>query len=221
MLPAIHKYDDLIKPLAYLQKAGFESAIIAGGCFRDIYHGWYPRDIDIFVWDPTFSNETTPLKEFSNKRKENPGNVWRTGTDIDTVWIDLFRLEDFDRIEQKFGEYDEQNGKITAVWDIWKSAINFQVIMTKVPPIEHMERNFNIGLCKVYCDGVKVRFTGDFMRDATNKTLTIVGENLSQQEYDHTVDIHIPRLRTKYPHHTIRHSEANLHYSLDKPAVVV
>lgn len=213
MLPAIHKYDDLIKPLAYLQKAGFESAIIAGGCFRDIYHGWYPRDIDIFVWDPTFSNETTPFKELSNNRKENPGHVWRTGTEIDTIWIDLFRLEDFDRIEQKFGEYDENSGKITAVWDIWKAEINFQVIMTKVPPIEHMEQNFNIGLCKVYCDGTKVRFTGDFMKDAHNKTFTICAKNMTQAEYNSTIDIHIPRLRSKYPNHKVIHTSDTIKFT--------
>jgi len=218
MLPAIHKYDDLIKPLAYLQKAGFESAIIAGGCFRDIYHGWMPRDIDIFVWDPTFSNETTPFKELSDNRKGNPGHVWRTGTNVDSIWVDLFRLDDFDVIEQKFGEYDENGGKITAVWDIYKSSIPFQVIMTKIPPLEHMEQNFNIGLCKVYCDGTKVRFTGDFMRDAHNKTLTICAKNMTQQEYNFTQDIHIPRLKDKFPNHKVVHTQDTIKYA--KPTAV-
>ena len=209
MLPTIHKYDQLVKPLVFLQAAGFESAIIAGGAFRDIYHGWYPRDIDIFVWDPAFSNEKTPFEKLKNNRKENPGHVWRTGPDMDAMWSNIMRLDDMDIIEQRFGEYDEQKGKITAVWDVWKSLINFQIIFTKLRPVDHMEQNFNIGLCKCYCDGTKVRFTGDFMRDASNKTLTIVGKNLTQREYDHTIDTHIPRIKGKYPNFTIKHSVEN------------
>lgn len=208
MLPRVHKYDDFVKPLTWLQQAGFHSAIIAGGAFRDLYHEIYPRDIDIFAWDPNFSKETTPFEELKNNRKENPGHVWRTGPDCDKIWANLFQLEDYDEVEQRFGEYDEQEGKITAVWDIFKTQTNFQVIFTKLPPIEHMEQHFNIGLCKCYCDGQKIRYTNDFVNDATNKTLTIVGKNMSHGEYRHTIDQHIPRLRQKYPY-PVRYSAEN------------
>jgi hypothetical protein len=203
----LHKYDEIVKPLQWLQAAGFKTAIIAGGCLRDLYHQRYPRDVDIFLWDPELSNETTPFAELVANKKENPGHVWRTGHAADRIWIDLMRLEDFDVIEQKFDDYHEQKGKITAVWDIWKSDINFQLIFTKTPPLEHLNNNFNIGLCKVYCDGTKVRFTGDFMKDASNKTLTICAKNMTEQEYEFTINQHIPRLKKKYNYKVVHTSD--------------
>ena len=191
-----HNHDKYVDPLKLIQNAGFTSAIIAGGAFRDLYHNIEPKDIDIFVWDPEFSDEQPEWQHttaFTNDDDDTSIRCWRT----------ILELDPEDSITLIYGEYSSFCARNTAVWDIWKSGINIQIIFTKTKPVDHMHRYFDIGLCKCYHDGHKVHYTDDFMTDANNKLLTIVAPYMTREEYATTMHVHVPALRKKYPHHVL------------------
>ena len=187
------EHDKYIDPLKLIKSAGFTSAIIAGGAFRDLYHGIEPKDVDIFVWDPISSDES-PAFPIAEKYVVNNYN------NCVHAWTNILQLGDEDTVTLIFGSYYSPYHKNTAVWDIWKNGLNIQVIFTKIPPIEHMHLNFDIGLCKCYHDGQNIHYTDDFLTDANNKTLTIVAQDMTECEYSTTTTVHIPALQKKYPY---------------------
>lgn len=186
-LSNLSKKHDYIKVLLKIQK-DIPSAIIAGGAIRDQYHGKEINDIDIYVPDTA-----------SNVYKEK-------------YWKDVFALDmgapfcddDIEMLGEsdEDGNYTEKN-HITGVWEITKITTKYNVIITAIDPTEYVERYFDVGLCKAYCDGKKLHFTADFMHDTKFKRLTLVAEDIGQEEFDRMMDNHIDKLKRKYPTHTL------------------
>ena len=170
--PTLSKSSEAIQVLTLLHQAGFESAVIAGGYIRDLYYEKDYKHIDIFVWDPDHSTERVPTQN---------------NTKINRLlnWIGVLNLTDYDTIEEVFGTYQATAGKITRVFDIKKHHLPFQIILTRKPPVEFIKHHFNFGLCKCYCDGTKITYLPDFITDATNKTLTVVAEDMTEEEFDY------------------------------------
>ena len=69
--------------------------------------------------------------------------------------------------------------------------------------MEYVTRYFDVGLCKAYCDGVKLHFSADFMHDTQFKKLTIVTEDIQQDEFNRMMDGHVEKLKQKYPTHAL------------------
>lgn len=195
MLPHIHQYDEIIRTLHCIQAAGFSSALIAGGAVRDLYFDILPTDIDIFVWDPRYSDE--PAKTVYDAHPDKEHDFW---------WntLKLTHKPHSHVPDEVYRVYDDEYGvggfgKITAVINVMKNFIPLQIIFTELKPIEHVNQYFDIGLCKAYCDGTKLRYTPDFMQDKKNKTFTIVGKDMTQEEFDYILSHHVPKLQHKYP----------------------
>lgn len=195
MLPRINRHDETIRTLQLIKNAGFESAIIAGGAIRDLYFDIMPTDIDIFVWDPHFSPEGTDHAAWY----ANSGG---------TFWEDVLKLNrrstvyTSDCVRQSFVDYGPQqigSGKITAVWNVLKGYMPYQIIFTVEKPTTHIMKFFDVGLCKAYCDGDVVRYTSEFMHDAKNEQFTVLGQDMSQREFNYAMDHHIPKLQAKFP----------------------
>lgn len=194
-------FTEMHRVLGLVKQSGFTSAVVAGGAIRDLYHNKRPRDVDIFVWDPNYSNESTIFgkKEFLSSKEP----ITLVGQD--DKWRTALGLASTDVILQLFGSDSAYNneGNITHVWDIHIGVGNFQIITTKLPPITHVENNFNIGLCKCYYDGNTICYTDDFIRDDLNETLTIVNQNMSEGDIIRTIEEHIPRIQTRYPYDVV------------------
>jgi len=171
-----HEYiHTLLKIKEYLPEA-----IIAGGAIRDMYHKKPIRDIDVYIK----KTDTTPIYQTS-------------------FWQQLFALDNTtDYIEHSGKSYTGKpyTGKthIGMVWEIRKNGIMYNIIVTDIDPVDYVEQFFDIGLCKAYCDGTKIRLTADFMHDSRNKLLTVVSKHLPQDEFDGMMDRHIAKLRKKY-----------------------
>jgi len=186
-LSKLSKKHDYIKVLLKIQK-DIPCAIIAGGAIRDQYHGKEINDIDIYV-------------------PESAGGVYK-----EKYWKEVFdlaigQLFSSDDIEM-LGEVDDdgaytEKNHITGVWEISKSSTKYNIIITAIDPTEYVERYFDVGLCKAYCDGKKLHFTADFMHDTQFKRLTLVAEDIDQEEFDKMMDNHIKKLKLKYPTHTL------------------
>lgn len=185
----LSKRHEYINFLLKIQKT-VPSAIIAGGALRDQYHDIKINDIDIYV--PNVGEEI-----YSEK-----------------YWKQLFNLKigklfSADRIKMMSADSEEgyiDKNFICDVWEITKNRIDYNIIVVDIPPIEYVNKYFDIGLCKAYCDGIKIHFTADFMHDSKFKHLTIVTENIEnigQAQFDFMMDHHIHKLQTKYPTHTL------------------
>jgi len=200
--------------LKRLQSVGYKSAIIAGGAVRDAYFDEAPRDIDIFVWQ-SYSSDELIHPDFKNLNEENIAKLFEMDTkapthaigdpfDLSNLFLEATDLDE-DQVEQMGMIYEESRHEhIRAVYNVWKASFEteYQLILLNKPPVEYVTRYFDIGLCMAYCDGVRMRFTNEFLRDANNKTLTICGE-LSEREYHMTLQKHVEKLKHRFPGFTV------------------
>lgn len=195
MLPSQLQRAEIVQTLKAFQNAGFKSAIIAGGAIRDLYFGQWIRDVDIFVHNPNMSNE----------------KVGTLGDDFKTlVWQAMDCRNDTsnnpapDNVQQRFHAYGDDDHKITHVFDVVKNWIPYQIVFTKIPPADHLNKYFDFGLCRCYCDGVKMRYTPAFMNDMHNKTLTLMADDMTEKEVIRSMMEHLPRLLWRFPNHSVR-----------------
>ena len=61
--------------------------------------------------------------------------------------------------ESMGGDDTSIGANLTAIWESWTDYNVYQIIFTKINPIQHVEEYFDIGICKAYCDGKKIRYT--------------------------------------------------------------
>jgi len=196
--------DHMIQTLKLIQNAGHTTAIIAGGAIRDTYHDTLVSDIDIYIQHPSciMSDEVkadcTPIQPFQHHEWYD---YWSKITKLRSPQARSFNN---DQVRWSYSQYEapndtNRNNEILAVWDIFKGFNMYQIIFTSVNPIDYVNRRFDFGLCKAYCDGSRVHFTSDFMSDSMNKTITLVGEDLSDQQVQYALSDHLPKIHEKYP----------------------
>lgn len=207
-----------IKVLRQIQQFGFKSAILAGGAIRDAHFGKQIKDYDIFLWDPCISNEcsqhfienlyTDPF-EFEKVLQRIFGSS-HSNSFVETIFFESY--EAFEGIENFALDKD----KISGVWNVnfeeYGLCRGYQIIVTHDKPVNHISTNFDIGLCKAYCDGKRIHYTADFNRDKQNKTLTVIAKNMSKAEYQYTIKYHIPNIQKKYPGYNIKFAPYIKHY---------
>jgi len=184
---SLHNQDEVTNTLTLLHKAGFRSAIVAGGAVRDAYFGIKPRDIDIYVWHPDFSlrNERTEtLTELSLSKILQLDFSKDTITDVST--------------DSYYGE------EIVEIFDVVKNGILYQIISVERRPKDFVDMYFDIGLCKATYDGERVNYFPEFLADASNKHLTVVSDQLDQQQFDYTMNVHMPKMQQKFPTYKVQ-----------------
>lgn len=225
---------DPLKILRRLQAFGYESAIIAGGAIRDDFTKKEITDYDIFLWDPRHSKEfinddlNMPIPAAHAKYLKPKMNINSSCFEMDrtTEFVDLLQTLD---IEQIFDSVDYGplqkvstsatddplimpgvGAHLTSIWEAEFDFTTYQLIYTQVNPVNHVNDYFDIGLCKAYCDGKKLRYTPDFMYDLKNRKLTIVGTNMNQDQFNYAVDHHVEKLWKKYPNFELQVAPHNL-----------
>lgn len=96
-----------------------------------------------------------------------------------------------------------ENSNIRAVFSILKTdGTLYQIVVLKIPPIEYINRFFDVGLCKVYFDGKRTVLTPDFTTDASNNTLTLCGD-FNKLTLHRSIKYHIPKILKKYPNRQV------------------
>ena len=184
-----------------LQGAGFTSAIIAGGFWRDIIHGIKPRDVDVFIVDPVLSTEDT--KHHLTNDSDNDLLHISTKTLSNILGIDENDVTTSAINPDNDNPQAEYHLGIRQVLTVTINDLEFQIITTDGHTTDHIHEKFDIGLCRIYHDGDQLHMTDDFLRDAMNSTLTVFGDNMSDLQYSYTRSTHLPRFRAKYPNHRV------------------
>ena len=178
----LRKLEESIQTLRKIKET-LPDAILAGGAIRDVYHNKKVKDYDLFV----SSNTTLDVYKDSFWEKQfSLGNELHTG-DIIT---NLSDTED--------GSCEGAN-YVDTVWEVKKNGSHYNVIVLNMNPTEYINRFFDIGICKAYSDGERIRLTSDFMRDSRNHLLTIVSESMSQPDFNRMMDRHVEAVKQKYP----------------------
>ena len=166
------------------------SAIIAGGAIRDLYHDKHIKDIDIFVPDDT---SLTGVDVYSS-------DFWKRQFDLTTsIYANNYVKTVGDGDDGSCTEKED----INMVWEILKNGTLYNVIIVNMDPTEYVTRFFDVGLCKAYCDGSRIKLTSDFMHDSRFKRLTLVSERMTLDEFYYMMDNHIVNLKQKYPNHSL------------------
>ncbi len=185
-----------IKVLRLLQAFGYKSAILAGGAIRDDYTGVETSDYDIFLQDPRYSNEfmgtgmDTLSRNFLTDR-EREFNVLFS-PEVECIY-------DTDSYGPKRKDENGVGAQLTSIWNMIIEYNEYQLIYTYLRPTDHVNKYFDIGLCKAYCDGNKIRYTADFLRDIKNRTMTVVAQDMTQEQFNYALDHHVNKLEWKYP----------------------
>jgi hypothetical protein len=182
-----------IRKLRHLRQY-FPSAILAGGALREDYMDKFDEinDYDFFIKSPTDHASKTAeeiIEKVIHIVFPNP--------------LDVEVLLDSAYLTKEESESDERSpgalAEITSVWDVIDNdGENYQLIFSKQNPIQHVENHFDIGLCKTYCDGKKIHYSDDFLTDVKNRTMTIVGKNMTKEQVEYAVFYHADRLEWKY-----------------------
>jgi hypothetical protein len=194
---------DVIRKLKQLQTAFNRKCILAGGALREIYMGlyWHISDYDIFV-DDSDNYLSNNIDVVENKLAE----VFRTKSPLRQPEINQI----FDSNYMTLDEEQESHAvikpgsheHISGVWEVDIGPYNgglYQIMLVKRDPIEYVEKYFDFGMCKVWCDGKRIHYTADFLQDVKEHTLTLVGENLTQDQVRHALNHHSEKIRNKYP----------------------
>lgn len=186
---AIGKVKDPIRTLRTIQTVA-PSAIIAGGYYRDIYNDVRFSDVDIYV-------EYTPTKDFSPTNLSTWKNLlhlkcddWRSSDDIDV-------MGDSDEA------YDLAGQDMVEVFVMVKTEIKYNIIVVDGHPVDYVNAAFDFNICKTWCDGRRIHFPKEFMADVENKTITFSERKMSLNEFRHSMDVHLPKLKHKYPNHKL------------------
>lgn len=173
--------------LEQLQQIGFKSAIIAGGAIRDAYFKRKPKDVDIYLWHTKSSTEDPQIKTLEDM----------------ATYLGTSALKDLSTQSAENSMAGRSTNLIHSVYAAERNGRRYEFIFVKCPPKTYVREYFDVGICKCWYDGNRVHYTHDFMYDATNRTLSIVGRMNAQELYN-TLNNHLRRLQEKFPHHDVR-----------------
>ena len=215
-----NKFKWLIKSL---KDAGFDSPLIAGGAVRDLYFNRSSKDIDVFVrlpnneCDPSMGQtaanvvvsqaqlninrlmSTTTVTSSNNKSK--PKKSDRSSPDLSTQLKEALSAQSVKlaSANDPDGEYYDTTGVIDAVYTVnFDDGSVVDVIVLTIDPIEYVDVYFDVGICKAHFNGSRLHYSTDFLKDARNKTLTLVGL-MDAAQLHRSLSKHCGRLLTYFP----------------------
>lgn len=168
---------------------------LAGGACRDDYMDKADEisDYDIFIEDVT-----------SLFGEDNADTIEKILENVFPQHDDITQLFDSEylTIQEQHDTWGDvkpgPNSQILGVWEVEEDYTQYQIIFTMEKPERHINQYFDIGFCKAFCDGKKIRYTDDFLRDAKNRTLTIVGDDMTKEQVEYAVDHHCDKIMWKY-----------------------
>lgn len=175
----------------------FPDALLAGGAVRDLVLNRPIKDGDIFIGG-------TPNKSIIHRKAfdkthwiQNPTRFWR----------DLLEDEDW-RVYVQLDTYNKSNDvHVDVVIKLYnpqltsfdKSKIDtFDIIFLLKPAKSYFMEDFDFNICKAAYDGSNYLYADGFLKDISNKTITLSGP-LDKNKIQYSMNVHLPRIKNKYP----------------------
>lgn len=148
----------------------YPSAVIAGGCLRDLDYGLQPKDVDIFIPDAR-------------------------GEIIDDASATLYRL--FGEAKEVFGDISSQYDYVRDIKLVQKYTINgldFDIIFEHIKDKEQtVIDTFDFSICQIMHDGKETTVSRDY-------ELTKANQMIYCTRYDEdTFQARVKRLAEKFP----------------------
>ena len=185
----IGKVKEPVRTLRLIQTVA-PKAIIAGGYFRDVYNDVPYSDVDIYVEFLHDDFRTTNISDWKTLLKLKVDD-YRSADDIHTLGTE----------DEPYDIPDDNN--IMEVFGLVKNEIKYNIIVVENEPVDYVNAAFDFNICKNWCDGKRIRFPKEFMSDIENKTITVCDRKMSLGDFAHSMDVHLPKLKRKYPHHKL------------------
>lgn len=206
----------MIRTLKRIQQRGHPEAVLAGGALRDLYAGNPVNDYDIFLTHPAHKTKKTSVNHLTSKKSATDNIYMRADEQyvknlvVDTSSDrDMFGSNIYEEYEPFSDDEYMLNRFIRSVWSVVIGISVYQLVFLKKDPIEYVTKNFDLGICRAYCDGKRICYTPDFMNDMYNKTITFADAGLSQAAFDYAAKYHLPRVKKKFPDHKVVVHPAN------------
>lgn len=188
--------------------------IVAGGAIRDSLNGRQIKDVDVFIHG-RYKHHV--LAKFSNlafcrgsadrpKRRPSYGSgVPPLAMSAATTRSPYGNTDDCHMANDVDGVYEMPFIKVSASHT---SSTDVQVIFLFDDPVQYVNRGFDFGLCKTWYDGDYIHCHGDYLRDASSKTITLVlPPNVIPRVRGNArlerVISHGHRIKSKYPDHRL------------------
>lgn len=189
---------DAVRVVQRLRKNGYHSAILAGGAVRDSFLGREVSDYDIYVWDPRAEGNPEPTaKNVKSITDSHIAGIFDLKTQASFMGLDRCN-----RLAQNDHKYCFAK-HLSEVWSVHKGGDEYQICFVTRNPVEYINTNFDIGICKAYCDGKRIHYTTDFLNDVRNQTLTLCSREFTQEHFDYVLDDHLDRMKRKFPNHKV------------------
>jgi len=188
--------DPAVRVLRTIQQRRYPSAIIAGGAPRDLYLEKSIKDFDIFVQEDSHANDPAFWCDMFNLEYAEH-NDW---TDVQVLAFMGYKnvlLKTKAKSPPRSSYQHKQH--LQQVFDLIIHDVIFQIIIVQMDPKQYVEDWFDFGLCKAWCDGKQFHFSGPFMEDVENRTLTVVQQTMTHKEMEFCLRVRKPRLLGKFP----------------------
>ncbi len=188
--------DPAVRVLRTIQKERYPEAIIAGGAPRDVFLEKPIKDFDIFVKEDAYATSSGFWRDLFNLNYAKADD-W---TDIQMMAFMGHRnilMKAKQTSMPRTAGYSHKR-HLTQVFDLIIHDVVFQIIVVHIDPKQYVEDWFDFGLCKTWCDGKQFHFSGPFMEDVQNRTLTLVQKDMSPKEMEFCLTVRKPRLLTKF-----------------------
>ena len=188
--------DPAISVLRTIQKT-YPTAIIAGGAPRDLFLEQSIKDFDVFVPAGSAAQSLTFWRDLFNLEYMEQDD-W---TDIQVLAFvghrNIIMKAKQTSVPRASGYTHKRH--LNQVFDLIIHDVIFQIIVVHIDPKQYVEDWFDFGLCKTWCDGKRFHFSGPFMEDVRNRTLTVVQKEMSPKEMEFCLTVRKPRLLSKFP----------------------
>lgn len=177
--------------LKRIHDLGCPSAIIAGGAVRDRIGGKLVKDIDIFISESEWVKAGLHYKAPSDWTCLGKGALAQSASGYLTN-RQLLQVID----KTPTGAPRPQ------------ALIETQLVIVNGDPVDHVHKYFDFGICKAWYDGSYIRCHPEFVRDMTNRTITLTltqkalhemyGEEMDVDDVVDAAKQHGKRIQSKY-----------------------
>lgn len=199
--------------LKELQKAGYKSAVIAGGAVRDCYFDRDPADIDVYIPDRRILKYSNIPSDLCFVTNEEPTQAMLDLCNAHTmVKYTTYNYCKSPLIECVWNVYVNKpttpipapafTGDFQLVESMPDHSADYQIVVTNIPVLEYINDYFDAGICICWHDGIKATYSPQFMHDANNKKITVCGK-LTGPELERALKKHVAKLKSKFPNHTV------------------
>jgi hypothetical protein len=186
-------YPNITSIFRKIQKE-FPDALLAGGAVRDLVLNRPIKDGDIFIGGNP--NKSIFHKKIFDKTHwiQNPTRFWRDLLE-DETWRVYVQTGTYSKLD------DISIDLVVKLFNPYLASISnfdsFDIVFLLKSAKSYFIEDFDFNICKAAYDGSNYLYTYGFLKDISNKTITLSGP-LDKNKINYSMNVHLPRIKHKY-----------------------